>query len=218
MTDPPVNVKILGERRESCTIDVARSKFVDFLSHGTNLNHCRVNIHGSARGIVFHGATLQDCEIVAKRRFTGYDWGDVVLRRCRFVGVFDNCRFGPRYTVNRDGPHGVIEDCDFSSAKLGWCEFYNCDVSGITIPTWPTFVIDAPPANSEEWMSIPFPASYASIEQTMIAGLSPEIDQTGLVAVTQNADAIAKRHSITTEEIRALISGHRFIRSREESK
>jgi hypothetical protein len=215
MIDASVNVKILGEELRGATIDLARSRYVDYVSHGSSLTNCRVIIHGLARGIVFHAATLTDCEIVVKRRFTGYDWGDVTLKRCRFVGEFDHCQFGPRSTVYPARPRGAIEDCDFSGARLGWCEFYNCDLAGIVFPGWPTFVVSSPRENADEWMRIPFPDSYAAVEQKMMCGLFPEMDLTGLGAVTQDAAVLAKTHGISTEAVQRLIAGHHFISCRE---
>lgn len=211
MTDPSANTRILGQHLDGETIDLVRGRFVDYVSHGSTLTRCRLVLHGPARGVVFHEGTFIDCEFVFRKPFKGFSWSHTVLRGCRFVGEIDNCQFGPRGLPASRGAPGAVERCDFSQAKLGWCEFYGCDVGGLRFPGWPTFVIRSPLEHQSEWMSIPFPESYAAVEQKMIGGLVPDMDVTGLAAVSQNAVAISRQHRVSVDFLRTLLGRHSFL-------
>src|SRR5262245_44162369 len=195
MNDAPDSIKILGEHRCGETLDVACHRFVDFVSHGTTLEECVINIRGAARGVVFHGATLRECTIKAKKPFTGFSWHDVVLDRCIFEGPFKGCDFGPRPDAYPDGPKGDVSACDFSSATVSG-RFFNSPTAEMIWPRWPCFTILDPERNAEDWLSIPFPESYRRIEQQLIVEAVPDWRVNGVVAACANASEIAKTHHV----------------------
>lgn len=211
MIDEPDCLKLLGEHRRGEAFDVAGHRFVDFVSHGTVLEDCTVRIRGSARGIVFHGATLERCRIESRRRFVGFSWHDVILDRCVFTGQFLSCDFGPRPDVYPDHPAGRVLDCDFSQAQLHSCRFFNSDMRRIVWPKWPCFTVLDPEQNAKDWLSIPFPDSYRTVEQALIAEAVADFQVKGVIAACEHAGEMAKKHKVTPEEIHALIAGKSYI-------
>jgi hypothetical protein len=211
MNAEPESIKLLGQHRRGEQFEVGGHRFVDFLSHGTVLEDCTVTIRSSSRGVVFHGATLRRCLIQAKRRFMNFSWHDVLLEECVFKGWFVGCDFGPRPDAYVDHPHGIVSGCDFSQAHVHTCRFFRSEMARLKLPKWPSFTILEPEKNAADWLSIPFPESYRQVEQKLIAEAVPEYRVEGVVAACEHAGEIAKKHRVSIEEIKALVSGRLYI-------
>lgn len=211
MEPEPDCIKLLGEHRRGEAFEVGGRQFVDFLSHGTVLEDCTITSRASSRGVVFHGAVLRRCLIQAKKRFTNFSWHDVILEECQWKGWFVGNDFGPRPDAYPAGPAGTVSACDFSGAQLHMCRFFRAEMAAQRLPQWPCFTVLEPEANAADWLSIPFPASYGRVEQMLIAEAVPDFRVQGVVAATQHAGEIAKKHSITMEQVKSLVSGKSYI-------
>ena len=211
MNAEPECIKLIGQHRQHDAFEVGSHRFVDFLSHGTVLEECTLTIRGLSRGVVFHGATLRRCLIDAKRRFMNFSWHDVVLEECSFKGRFVGCDFGPRPDAYAAPPHGAVSACDFSQAQLHLCRFFRSEMARQMLPRWPCFTILEPETNAADWLAIPFPESYRRIEQRLIAEAVPEFRVNGVVGACEHAGEIAKKHDVSVDEIKALISGRSYI-------
>jgi hypothetical protein len=211
MNTEPDCIKLLGERRRGETFEVGGHRYVDFLSHGTVLEDCTITIQGSSRSVVFHGATFRGCTIRAKRRFQHFSWHDVALDQCHFKGWFIGCDFGPRPDTYPDHPRGEVSCCDFGQARLHACRFFRADMSRITLPGWTCFTVLEPERNAADWLSIPFPDSYRRVEQQLIAQAVEGWRVEGVAADCQSATEVARKHDISAEEIKVLVSGRSYI-------
>lgn len=211
MNDEADCLKLLGQHRRGETFQVGNHRFVDYLSHGSVLEDCTIEIAGASRGIIFHGATLRRCEIKMKRRFTNYSWHAVRLEQCVFQGSIFGCDFGPRPDAYPNDPVGALISCDFSQALLHMCRFFRSEIDAIGLPEWPCFTILDPEENAIEWLSIPFPESYRQVEQKLIAEAVPEYRVKGVVAHCENASEIARMHKVSIDEIGALLRGRSYI-------
>lgn len=211
MNAEPDCIKLLGQHRRGESFEVGGHRFVDFLSHGTVLEDCTLVSRASSRGVVFHGAILRRCLIHAKRRFTNFSWHDVVLEECTFKGWFVGCDFGPRPDAYADQPQGAVSGGDFSQAQLHACRFFRSEMAPLKLPRWPCFTVLEPEKNATDWLSIPFPDSYRRVEQKLIAEADPDYRVDGVVAACEHAGEIAKKHDVSVEEIKALLSGRSYI-------
>jgi len=211
METEPDCIKLLGARRRGETFEVGGHKFVDFLSHGTVLEDCTLISRASSRGVVFHASVLRRCLIHAKRRFTNFSWHDVILEECQFKGWFIGNDFGPRPDAYPDKPQGVASGCDFSHAQLHMCRFFRSEMTTQRLPKWPCFTVLEPERNAADWLSIAFPESFRRGEQELVAEAVPDFRVEGVVARSQHAGEIAKKHGVTVDEIRALVSGRSYI-------
>lgn len=74
----------------------------------------------------------------SKVQLNGFSWCEAHLEKVAFSGRYRNNRFGllPEY-----GNKGAVHACDFSSATLDDCEFYNCDVDSLVFPAWPHLTV-----------------------------------------------------------------------------
>lgn len=205
------NLKLLGEHRRGEVFDVGGHRFVDFVSHGTILEECTLRISGSSSGVVFHGGIFRRCLIQTRRRFQNFSWHDVVLDRCVFKGWFVGCDFGPRPDAYPEHPRGEVSYCDFQQARLHQCRFFRSDPARIKLPPWPCFTVREPEQNAADWRAIPFPESYRQVEQALIAEAIPEYRVAGVSAACEHAGEIAKRHNISVDEIKTLVSGKSYI-------
>jgi hypothetical protein len=204
-------IRLLGEHRRGETFEVGGHTYVDFLSHGTVLEDCTLISRASSRGVVFHGSVLRRCLIQTKRRFTNFSWHDVVLEGCTFKGWFIGNDFGPRPEAYPDQPQGAASACDFSQSHLHMCRFFRSEMELQKLPKWPCFTVLEPEQNATDWLSIGFPEGFRRVEQQLIAEAVPEFRVEGVVAASQHAGEIAKRHGITLDEIRTLVSGKSYI-------
>jgi hypothetical protein len=199
------HIKLLGERRSGESLVVACHEYVDFVSHGTTLVDCTVEIRGSSRGIVFHGATLEQCVVHAKKEMTNYRWHDVKLTRCKFRGRYLGCDFGSRPDIYPDHPIGSAVDCDFSSAKLHLCRFFNCEMSRIQLPAWPCITILEPEKNCADWLAIKMPQELRITQQTV--GETAK----GEVAFVVDAEKWCRKCGVPVDAVRELVSAKSYV-------
>ncbi len=106
------------------------------------LRECVLTLDCAGRDLILGGSLLEDCKIVARRRFARKRWSSVRLTRCTFEGTYSEnwfgCDPGPS-AMNL--PRGSIERCDFSKAILDYCIFLNTDISRHALPGWPVFTL-----------------------------------------------------------------------------
>jgi hypothetical protein len=207
----PDCIKMFGEHRRGESIEVGGHRFVDYVSHGTVLEDCTLTVRGSLRGVVFHGATFRRCLMLPQRRFASFSWHDVVLDHCVFKGWIYGCDFGPRPDAYPTHPQGAVDDCDFSQARLHLCRFFRTDMARLKLPAWPCFTVLEPERNAADWLAIPFPDSYRRVYQLLIAEAVPDLRVHGVVACTEHAGEIAKKHGISVEAVKALVGGRSYI-------
>jgi hypothetical protein len=199
-------LKILGESRRGETIDVARSgEWVDFVSHGSVLEDCRIVIHGSARSFVFAGATFRRCTIVAKRRLSNVRWTDVILDRCVLRGTCIGNEWGARPEAHMSEWRGGLAECDLRGAKLHLCEFYRCDLRSVALPRWPFFTILDPSENASDWLALPFTGRARIMAEVVVAA------RPGHVGSTLDGTILARDAGLSIEALRDLLAGRPYI-------
>lgn len=146
-------------------------------------------VRGRFVDYVSHGSTLTRCRLVLHGPARGVVFHEGTFIDCEFVFRKPFKGFSWSHTVLRGCRFvGEIDNCQFGPRGLL--------ASG-----------GAP----GEWMSIPFPESYAAVEQKMIGGLVPDMDVTGLAAVSQNAVAISRQHGVSVDSLRTLLGRHSFL-------
>jgi hypothetical protein len=194
------HLKLLGEHRRGETFVVACHELVDFLSHGTLLEDCRIEIRGSARGIVLHGATLLHSTIHTTRELRNFRWHDVVLDHCTFQGRFPGNDFGRRADAYPDPPFGSVVGCDFSRARLHLCRFFSCDLAGMDLPPWPCVTLENLGARRDEWLALPLPSALRIAQETL-ADTMP-----GEVATVIDVEAWCRRTGVDPAELRPVLA------------
>jgi hypothetical protein len=97
------------------------------------LTDCVIESSVPARALSIR-ATLTGGEFKTKVQLDGFFWCEARLERVKFSGCYRNNRFG---RLSEYGPKGAVEGCDFASATLIDCEFYDCNVDSLVFPGWP---------------------------------------------------------------------------------
>jgi hypothetical protein len=110
------------------------------------LERCNVIIDAPRGGPLILNSRLTDCgvEVTPSIKDTeGFMHASYI--RCRFIGSFSDVDFGrtpwPDDMTNSMSEHGQLVDCDFRSARLHLCRFFNADVNSQMFAPWPQFVI-----------------------------------------------------------------------------
>ncbi|WP_434385600.1 hypothetical protein [Melittangium boletus] len=174
-----------------------------FLGPKLTLRDCEVVLKVSGRNLLIRGAHFIDCTIEVKQELKNHqDWVSATLKGCRFKGRMSGCDFGysPEFVSDAKFGVGVIEDCDFTEARLDGCRFMGCDPSTLRFPTWPCFTVLDPIQRSRELARLPWPGNISSI---VMAGHVR--DPSATVAVTYHAPTLAKESGTTAEAIRAVL-------------
>ena len=160
------------------------------------LTDCVIESSVPARALGIR-ATLLGCEFNTKAQLQGFSWCEARLERVKFLGRYRNNRFGhlPEY-----GTKGTVEDCDFSSASLNDCQFYDCNVDSLRYPVWPHLTALHPKqvlADLESHlMSPPLREFFDSL-----ALLDDDCD-----AIVRNLENLKLNDDFPYEELRTIIS------------
>jgi hypothetical protein len=93
--------------------------------------------------VLFAGAAMQKCEIVAKG-VRKLNWAGAGFEGCRFEGRFEASQFGP----DERWP-GFLEDCDFSACTLIDCYFRDVPALELKLPKWPHVIFLDPLENAD---------------------------------------------------------------------
>lgn len=97
-------------------------------------------------------------------------WTDAKFSNCAFHGRYIGNRFGHVDKWRQDA--GSIVDCDLSATHLHGTDFVNCDVSRISLPSWPHFTLIAPSRNQDKLLeTIPqMPMALQSVFRAFVEG------------------------------------------------
>lgn len=205
MLEDQGHVKLLGQHRRGETLVVACHDVVDYLSHGTVLEDCTIDVRGAARGIIFHEAALRRCAVHARRPFKNYSWHSVRLEGCTFRGNYVGCDFGPRPDAYPRHKLGAVSGCDFEATNLHQCRFFNVRMQDIRLPRWPCFTVLEPAANAGDWQQIPLPPGLGIIQRSVNRSLPGE------VARVYSADELERTGEATADALRPLLAGKPYI-------
>jgi len=126
---------------------------VTFLGPQLVVQDCVVTFQCSARALGVHGVEFLDSKIVAKRTLSNFAFEQARFVNTNFAGTFTGCDFGSR--VRQKGVE--LLNCDFSSADLRNCRFFNCDLNELKLPKWPCFTIPTPSRKTKELLGLDWP-------------------------------------------------------------
>lgn len=111
------------------------------LGPNAELHHCTLSLASKRDGFLVTTSRLYDCAIVAKKQVKEVEWSAAQMTRCKFVGEFSSCDFGPRPDLGGRHTSGFLRDVDFRSALLDACRFFSTNLDDVLLPGWPIFTI-----------------------------------------------------------------------------
>lgn len=129
--------EIRGGSFENCIVTIGSGDTVDSISGEAVFRDCELRILSATRQSMNFHATFIDCDIRASKPLTNKRMEATSFINCRFSGQFSGCKFGPKF---RDSL-GSLENCDFSDARLGVTEFFDCDIESQRWPDWPNIYL-----------------------------------------------------------------------------
>lgn len=119
------------------------------------LRNCRLILQTTNRALTITTSKLIDCRVEAKRKLPKFNWCWSYLDGCTFHGYFWDCQFGSLPDVY--WKEGGLRNCDFTGARLHYCEFFNCDPTTLKFPTWPCFTLLNPKTRKSEILDQTWP-------------------------------------------------------------
>ncbi|WP_339727805.1 hypothetical protein [uncultured Gimesia sp.] len=160
------------------------------------LTDCVVKSSVPARALSIR-ATFVGGEFKANVQLNGFYWCEARIERVKFSGRYSNNRFGhlPEY-----GKKGAVESCDFSSATLLDCEFYDCNVDSLIYPVWPHLTILHPKQVLTELESHTVSPTIRDFFE-ILEYLDDDCD-----AIVRNVDSLGLSDDFPYTELRSLVS------------
>ena len=160
------------------------------------LTDCVIESSVPARALSIR-ATLIGGEFKTKVQLDGFFWCEARLERVKFSGRYRNNRFGH---LSEYGAKGAVENCDFSSASLDDCEFYDCNVDSLRYPTWPHFTAVHPKQVLADLESQSMSRSLRRFFEYL------ESLDDGCEAIVRNVDRLKLDDDFPYDEFRAVVS------------
>lgn len=161
---PGAGYRIREEVIEGKILTIGLGSYVDTL-HKTVLRNCELRIVKTTRQSLNFAATFDGCDIRPKTPLKNKQMRDTVFLRCNFKGHYIGCDFGSR---SKKG-ESRVEDCDFSACRLHLTEFFDCELSRLTLPGWPHVYLISEPGGTwtADWerASASLPPRVASLHQ-----------------------------------------------------
>ncbi|MFY0570605.1 pentapeptide repeat-containing protein [Archangium lansingense] len=167
------------------------------------LRRCTVVVRVPGSRLIVRQLRLIDCTIEFKQELRNHrGWVSAALKGCRIKGRLTGCDFGPFPEYSTGGEHGLVEDCDFSEARLDGCRFHGCDMRTIRLPRWPCFTILDPIGNAAALSRLNWPGRFGRvIINTLVK------DPPSTVAETWHAPSVTKGLDTTPDELRSVLEG-----------
>jgi hypothetical protein len=164
---------------------------------GPNLEllNCVIVCFSSQRGIAFAGVKMRGGEFIQKNRLIDMHFNRVSFQGVKFLGEYVGCDFG-----NWDDKNQSVNYCDFIDSYLHNCRFINCDITNISIPTWPFFSIINPYNVKSDVTSLEFPNKLKEILEIYTDN---DIE---CVAIVADARIIANDIGSTVEDVRNYLN------------
>ncbi|WNG34164.1 pentapeptide repeat-containing protein [Archangium violaceum] len=195
------NVFYQDQEIENERLELTDKGSLYFLGSGLTLRNCTVVVKVSGRNLFLTGSRFIDCTFEVKQELKNHQqWVKASLKGCRFKGRLTGCDFGHWPDYGTGWEHGVIEDCDFTEARLDGCRIMGSDPATIRFPKWPCFTILDPIKRARELNSVQWPGGFRPI---VVEGQYRDPPCT--TAVTLYAPALAKRRETTEEAFRAVV-------------
>ncbi len=121
-----------------------------------------------ARAFSMSGSRFTRCHFEMVKEAETFKCFACELNECTFAGRFYGCSFGlPAMALSPSAVQPLLNKCDFSKCEMHLCGFVNGDPDTLTFPGWPHFTVIFPFRHVDDWMSIPFPNSFLSIQRTV---------------------------------------------------
>ncbi|QDU97423.1 hypothetical protein [Lignipirellula cremea] len=160
------------------------------------LTDCVIESSVPARALSIR-ATLTGGEFKTKVQLDGFFWCEARLERVKFSGRYRNNRFGhlPEF-----GLKGAVEGCDFASATLIDCEFYDCDVESLVFPVWPHLTVLHPKQVLTDLESHTISPPVSSFFE-FLEYLDDDCD-----AIVRNVEKLTLPDGFPYDELRGLVS------------
>jgi hypothetical protein len=167
-----------------------------YLGPGLRLNKCEIVLDTNRRALTIKDVNFFDCEIIAKKKFSSFQWDKARLQACRFMGIFQSNDFGPWLET---GNNSDVQDCDFSNATMDGCRFLGSTGRSNTLPHWPCFTIFNPRERSTDLVELPWRGPMVHI----VGSFSMYPENTS--AVTFHYPSLVKQEPFDEIELRGLL-------------
>lgn len=189
-----------GETIEGKRIEIGKGEYQDFLIDCT-LVDCEIRILCGAQSVNLFRSTFEGCVFRPRQKLSNLRFNGLNLRRCRFIGRYDGCRFGNE----EEEDDSDVRDCDFSEASLfDMCEFLDgTDVASCRFPAWPHIVVTNLTESYREWLDLDLPEEL-EIAQEIIGENDPPTHAVTLYLPSETDDF---------EELRPLLDAQPYIRT-----
>jgi hypothetical protein len=172
-----------------------------FLGPRLTMRDCSLLLKVPARNLLIQDARFIGCTFEVKQELSNHQqWVFASLQGCRFTGRLSGCDFGRWPGFSSGWEHGLIEDCDFSEARLDACRFHGCAPDSLRLPRWPCFTLLDPVVHGDELARGPWPTRFGRAVIEDLARYPPST-----TALTFFAPAVARRFETTEEELRAVV-------------
>jgi hypothetical protein len=176
---------------------VADGKDMLYLGPSLALERCKIVLSTTWRALVVTGVQFLDCEIVAKKKFTRYQWDRAAFRDCRFSGTFSGNDFGPWPDVDFEAS---AKSCDFTSATLDGCRILGDASRTNRFPAWPCFTIFDPVSRLEELRKVTWPGETSTLINSF------EMYGKEVTSVTFHFPTLIKTFKTGEEELRRALT------------
>lgn len=189
-----------NKRFEQEKLQLKPGKFATALGPGLVLDHCRIECYLSAKELSINDAEIIGCTFIAMKTLTGFKFLRARLYDSKIEGNYSGCDFGKKAGIYNE--KGDLARCDFSSARLDGCRFFNCDMSSLTFnPTYPVMIVIRP----RETAARIDQASVHPRLQAFISALKAEDEE--CCGIVDDMNIRAKRSGVDIEEVQLLASG-----------
>ncbi len=130
---------------EDQTIELTDTEF-NYLGWNLVVKNCVIKISTQSKNITISQSKFFRCKFIAKN-LNKFDWRKIELQNCEFEGKYSENNFGDS-AQDSEFPT-VIQNCNFSNAKLESVRFFDVDMTTITLPKDPHFTIFNPTKYSD---------------------------------------------------------------------
>ncbi|WP_429951917.1 hypothetical protein ACQYWY_10025 [Comamonas sediminis] len=143
--------EIRGGTFEGKILTLGATNVSDVIVGGATFTNCEFRMKGVAKTDFNFDAACLNCDFRLPKRVSNRYMDRPILNGCRFHGHYVGFDFGPKFRRDFTGSPsaGSLSNCDFSTARLHLCAFYETSLSDHKWPGWPHVFLDY--TNGASW-------------------------------------------------------------------
>jgi hypothetical protein len=195
---------MIGGRIENQTLSLGTGSGRDGFRDGVEIVNCTLRI-GNPKRVHFFCVAFINTTIHMVNRCNNVYWHGSVFESCTFTGKYYGNVFGIRHELC--SLNSGLKSCDFSTAGIHLCTFFNCTAQDIRFPKWPHFTVVHPCDHVDDWSSIRLGDSFVPIQKT-VGNQDPRT-----VAITLHWPTLAKgkKDLVDAEQAREILGSKAYV-------